>query len=115
MIRIAWLLTALALAGCAGPSLANIEKRCGAGPFEQTWPCVRAGIPAIKADQDLKAYYIATGDVVAERLRSGQITRAEARYTMARTYQEAVSAQDARSAGSAPTYCGVVGGILVCN
>ena len=99
-----WLL-ALGLSACASaPSLADIEQECRAGhvPFEQAWPCVKVGIGSINSYEDLKRFYVSTGDVVAERVRDGSMTEAEARLVMAKAWNAAADAEGARMGANRP-------------
>lgn len=99
------LMAAAAITGCAqqaqqGPTLSQIQHECGAGlkPFEESWPCVRVGFSEVAVSPDLKATYIARGDVIAERVRSGQMTDAEAKLAMAQARQDAYETEMTRSA-----------------
>jgi hypothetical protein len=80
------LLSLTLLASCAGPSINTAERNCGGSdrPFPEAWPCTKAALSAGR-QTDLKRYYIATGDVVAEQISSGQITEAQGRQVMAKT------------------------------
>jgi hypothetical protein len=80
------ILLSLMLAGCAGATERAALKECGAGerPFTETWPCQR-GVLAAGRQTDLRRYYVATGDVVAEQIAGGQITEAQGRQVMAKT------------------------------
>jgi hypothetical protein len=107
---------ALALAACAsnGPQLADIEDECHAGmrPFVDTWPCVRVGFTGDAGNEnDLKAVYIATGDAVAEKVRAGTMTDAEAKLTMAETRQRMYERSLARSQSGAMTRATVLSGM----
>lgn len=96
MTRAAFALLAIALAGCA--DLHTVERGCGADdrPFAETWPCVKAGAAGLPGPYDLKNQYFRTGDVVAERIRSGAMTEEEGRLVMAETLSRLVSANAAR-------------------
>jgi len=81
-------------------------------PLDASWPCVRTpwagiddGYPGVR-DQ-----YLATGDVVAERVRAGQMTQAEARLAMQRARSEA------RAATTSPraVVCLPFNGMIVCR
>jgi hypothetical protein len=81
-------------------------------PFDASWPCVRTawagiddGYPGVR-DQ-----YLATGDVVAERVRSGQMTQAEAKLAMQRARNEARAATTPARA----VVCLPFNGIIVCR
>jgi hypothetical protein len=90
------LLVVLLLAGCSGPTLSDIEYECGYNrkPFVDSWPCVRVGIYG-ESSPALVAYYTALGDVVAERVRAGKMSDAEARLVMAKARRENSAAEDA--------------------
>lgn len=95
-----------ALAACGGPNLITVEQSCGADvrSFVETWPCVRSGAAGLPGPYDLKNYYFRTGDMVAERIRSGHMTEEEGRLVMAETLSRLVSADAARA--PAPIYAG---------
>jgi len=95
------ILLALMLAGCAGPSQNALEQKCGGAdrPFPETWPCVKGAIASGRGQADLKRYYIATGDVVAEQISAGQITEAQGRLTMAKAASDIHSTALARYNG----------------
>lgn len=87
------------LAACSQPTVSQIGRDCGSDvkPFVEYWPCQRPRLSAeIKAPDDIKQNYLATGDAVAEKIKAGQLTDAEGRLVMARAYSEAVNANDAR-------------------
>jgi hypothetical protein len=99
MKTVALALAFLVLAACEDGSttlnLNIVEQQCGVAdrPFDASWPWVRTawagiddGYPGVR-DQ-----YLATGDVVAERVRAGQMTQAEARLAMQRARSEARAA-----------------------
>lgn len=96
------LILALLLTACGGPNLHTVEQSCGANtrPFPETWPCVKAEAAKLPGPADLKRYYFATGDVVAERIRKGQMTEAEGRLAMADALTKAQSANAARNASA---------------
>lgn len=92
-------LAAMALLGaCAYPTVAQIERDCGSGevPFEDSWPCVRANVPRLVASRDVLAGYIAAGDVIAERVRAGTMTQAEARLAIAQAEQHGRAIESGR-------------------
>lgn len=96
------LVVAVLLAGCAGTKpIAKIEGECGVGakPFGQAWPCVKTGLIGGRP-ADIVGQYEATGDVVAERVKAGQMTEAEARLTMAKALREANDTAIARYNGA---------------
>jgi hypothetical protein len=99
-------LLCIVVAACSSADLHTVEAGCGADtrPFADSWPCVKTGAAALPGPADLKRYYFATGDVVAERIRSGQMTEAEGRLAMAKALNEAVSADTARTAATTSTY-----------
>lgn len=107
----------LVLAGCEDaprPNLSIVEQQCGVAsrPFQESWPCVRLGWADINDGYPgVRDQYIATGDVVAERVRSGQMTQAEATLAMQRAKNEA------RAATTAPraVVCLPFNGIVVCR
>ena len=105
MTRTLALLCAFGLGACAGKPVATLEAECGMDRqlFNQAWPCVRSGL-ATKKPADVAAQYRATGDVVAERVKAGQMTEAEARLAMARALKDANDATIARydTSGSNP-------------
>lgn len=100
MTRLATMaLGAILLTACAGPNLYTVEDACGANsrPFADTWPCVRAGAASLPGAYDLKQYYFATGDVVAERIREGNLTEAQGRLIMAHALNEVMGQSIARA------------------
>ena len=101
----AWLLLPLfLLAACAAPpNLSAIHQECGydSRPFDETWPCVKVGFAGADVYPDIKAYYVAAGDVAYERVRSGKMTDAEAKMVMAQVRQNGMGATLQRNAISA--------------
>ena len=108
----------LVLAACEDGSttlnLNIVEQQCGVAdhPFDASWPCVQTawagiddGYPGVR-DQ-----YLATGDVVAERVRAGQMTQAEARLAMQRARSEAQAATTSPRA----VVCLPFNGMIVCR
>jgi hypothetical protein len=83
------ILLCIVVTACGGPDLHTVEAGCDAynRPFPDSWPCVKAGAANLPGPSDLKRYYFATGDVVAERIRNGQMTEAEGRLVMAKALQ----------------------------
>lgn len=82
------LLLVLALGACSQsnyPGLTGIHRECGYDrvPFDESWACVKVGVRGAETDQDLIDQYTSLGDVVAERVRAGQMTDAEAKAVMA--------------------------------
>lgn len=112
-------LLALLLTGC-GQSMSSINQECGTASrqFVDYWPCQRQALVTKGAGPaDLKRGYAATGDLVYERVKSGQMTDVEAKYAMSRAetdanntiYQRYGATGDANPA----TYQPVGGGTVV--
>jgi hypothetical protein len=96
---------ALLLASACGPTVTQIGQQCGADtkPFVEYWPCQKPRLAAeIKARDDIKAQYLATGDLMAERVRVGRMTDAEAKLEMSNAYREAVASSQQNSIRIAP-------------
>lgn len=94
----------MVLTACA-PTVSQIGQQCGSDtkPFVEYWPCQKPRLASeIRARDDIKAEYMATGDLTAERARGGQITDAEAKMIMANAYREAVAATQQYSVRVAP-------------
>jgi hypothetical protein len=79
MKAIALVLAFLVLAGCEDgstrPNLGTVEQQCGAAtrPFEESWPCIRVGFADVQDGYPgVRDQYLATGDVVAEKVRAGR-------------------------------------------
>ena len=77
-----------------GPGIAEIDRACGASflTFAHYWPCQRAQLTSSeyrRMPPDVLASYIATGNVVFERVRAGLITDVEARRAIARARADA--------------------------
>lgn len=85
------------LAGCSSADLSDIEYECGYNrkPFVDSWPCVKVGIAGGETAPALVAYYTALGNVVVERVQSGQMSDAEAKLVMAKARRENSAAEDA--------------------
>jgi hypothetical protein len=117
MKAIALALALLGLTACEDapkPNLSIVEQQCGVGsrPFQESWPCVRLGWADVNDGYPgVRDQYLATGDVVAERVRSGQMTQAEATLAMQRAKNEA------RAATTSPraVVCLPFNGIVVCR
>jgi hypothetical protein len=112
------LLAAMSLAGCesgpTGPDLATVEQQCGAAtrPFEDSWPCIRVGFAGRQDGYPLvRDQYLATGDVVAEKVRAGQMTQAEAKLAMTRARNQAAAASTPPRA----VVCLPFNGVVVCR
>lgn len=121
-MRLKSLLLVALVGGCAsnGPSLGAIQNECGYNtrPFEQSWPCVRVGFAnGGRTYADLRQYYVAVGDVAAERVVAGQMTQAEATLTMEQAKQHIIQVGLAREAGSSPSVhqCIRAGYSVICN
>lgn len=108
-MRIGLAFALLSLGACAGgPKMADLEQQCGFNdkPFSIFWECQK---PRVRAEykiahEDLKAGYLATGDVLAERVSAGQMTTAEARLALVQYAQQARSMSDERSARALAAY-----------
>jgi hypothetical protein len=77
-----------------GPDIAEIDRACGASflTFAHYWPCQRARLTSSEYHRmppDVLASYVATGNVVFERVRAGLITDVEARLAMGQARAEA--------------------------
>ncbi len=92
--------------GYNGPNLYDVEAQCGANdrPFPDTWPCVRTQAANLPGPADLKMYYFRTGDMVAERVRSGSLTEAEGRLVMADALTNVMGQDSARAPARAGGY-----------
>jgi hypothetical protein len=98
------IITLLAVSGCA-PTVSQIGQQCGSDtkPFVEYWPCQKPRLAAeIRARDDIKAEYLAKGDLMAERVKAGKMTDAEAKMEMANAYREAVAATQQYSVRVAP-------------
>lgn len=100
-MRLLVVLLGLLVGACAGsnyPGLTAIHAECGYSnrPFDQAWPCVKVGVQGAPADQDLIDQFTALGDVMAERVRAGQVTDAEAKAVMAESRTRVNNAAVAR-------------------
>ncbi len=95
------------LPGCAkepaGPTISQLQRECGAHSktFVEYWPCMRVGLNYPDDFPDIKALYLATGDYVAEQVRDGKMTDADAKLAMAGARQKAASELHARSTADA--------------
>lgn len=83
----------------SGPSLSQIKDECGYGrrQFVEAWPCVRVGFSGSPVEPDLLAVYLATGDYIAEQVREGKMTEAEARMAEAEAVSRASSESTRRT------------------
>jgi hypothetical protein len=100
--------------GPTGPDLGVVEQQCAANtrPFEDSWPCIRVGFAGREDGYpQVRDQYLATGDVVAEKVRAGQMTQAEAKLVMQRARNEA------RAAATPPraVVCLPFNGMIVCR
>jgi hypothetical protein len=118
MKAVALAITLLALAACEDgstrPNLGTVEQQCGAAtrPFEESWPCIRGGFAGVQDGYPgVRDQYLATGDVVAEKVRAGQMTQAEAKLAMTRARNEA------RAASTPPrdVVCLPLNGVVICR
>lgn len=99
------ILSMLAITACGGPTVSQIAQSCGSDtkPFVEYWPCQKPRLAAeIRARDDVKAEYLAKGDLVAERAKVGLITDAEAKMEMANAYRDAVASTQQYSIRVAP-------------
>jgi len=105
MKRALFLLFALGACSSGYPGLSAIQKECGYNrvPFDQSWGCIKVGVQDAPTDRDLIDQFTATGDVVAERVRAGQMTDAEAKAVMAAARTKINNSAAARE-GGAPSY-----------
>lgn len=79
-------LSVLALSGCT--SLSGAQQTCSSlsPSYLVAWDCIRGKVAAGQAgdmNNDLGLRYMATGDAIAERVRSGRMTNAEANLALA--------------------------------
>lgn len=116
MKRALFLAFALTACGSTYPGMTAIHQECGYNrvPFDQSWACVKVGIQDAPADRDLIDQFTALGDVMAERVKAGQITDAEAKAVMAEARTKVNNVARARyesgSSRSGPTVFQPVGG-----
>lgn len=78
--------TALLLAACAGqdtgPTLTQAQSQCGynSRPFAEAWPCVRSTLAPYPGEYpDIRATFLAQGNVLLADMNAGKITEEQAR------------------------------------
>ena len=105
--------TALVLAGC-GPhdSLDDAQATCSAATssFAASWQCIRSRVASGTAGQ--------MGDLLADRVKSHQLTDLEARAQLAAELQQMDTAfmqQQTMIAANGPVVCNRFGTTTVCN
>lgn len=119
------LLMPLVLAGCLqiGGSLNEAQAACSASDasFLGSWRCIKGRVAAGQSgpmSNGPAIRYMATGDLLAERVSAHQITDAEARAQLAaelaRGDAEFIQ-QQAQIAATAPIVCNHFGSTTVCN
>jgi hypothetical protein len=113
-LALAFLVLAACEDGSTRPNLGTVEQQCGAAsrPFEESWPCIRVGFAGVQDGYPgVRDQYLATGDVVAEKVTAGQMTQAEAKLAMARARNVAIAATTPpRAVVCLPAY-----GMVVCR
>lgn len=116
---IAVVLASFALSGCL--SLVDAQSKCSAAnpSYLSMWDCIRGRVAAGTAGQmnnDLGVRYLAIGDLLAQSVRSGQMSDTEAKARLAVELQYANTEFDRRQAASSPvrTRCTNVNGVVNC-
>lgn len=105
-MRILAILVCLGMAACAQQPAAEpvtyteAQRECGGSgkPFVETWACVRVSLSDNRPHPDIQGVFLATGDFVAEQVKEGKMTDAEAKLAMASARQRANEDIDARVA-----------------
>lgn len=100
------ILACLVAAACAQQQAAEpitypeAQRECGGSgkPFIETWACVRVSLSDNRPNADIQGVFLATGDFVAEQVKEGKMTDAEAKLAMANARQRANEDIDARVA-----------------
>jgi hypothetical protein len=111
------LLSVPIVSGCAGPNIGQLQKggAYDTAPIAQSWPCIKQGMVENRYEGrrlpgDVYQQYVATGDLVAERVQQSKMTEAEGKAALV---QARVNANDATARRNASTGGG--GGPMVCN
>ena len=114
------------LSACAGPNISQLQKDChyDTAPVAQSWPCIKQGMAehyeGRRLPGDIYQQYVATGDLVVQRVKEGRMSEGEGKAALAEarvnannaTFQR--NAQNAASAGDRPPICTNVAGTVVC-
>lgn len=111
--------------GCAGPNISDLQKSCAydTASVAQSWPCIKQGMVEHRYEGrrlpgDLYQQYVATGDLVVERVQQGKMTEAEGKVAMAQARVNANNATTqrnaSRSGGVGPMICNNVVGTTIC-
>jgi hypothetical protein len=119
------LLSVPIVSGRAGPNISELQKSCAydTGPIAQSWPCIKQGMmehqyEGRRLPGDVYQLYVATGDLVVERLQHGKMTEAEGKTAMAQARVNANNATAQRNAsmsgGVGPIVCNIVAGTTIC-
>jgi hypothetical protein len=118
------LLSVPILSGCAGPSISVLQKGCAydTAPITQSWPCIKQGMVEHRYEGrrlpgDVYQQYVATGDLVVERINQGRMTEAEGKAVLAEALVNANNATAQRYAstgGGGPMVCNNVAGTIIC-
>ena len=113
------LLSGMALSGCV--SLVDAQSKCSAqsASYLTMWDCIRGRVAAGTAgmmNNDLGVRYLAVGDLLAQSVRSGQMSDAEAKARLAIELERDNAEFNRRQAASSPslTRCTNNNGVVNC-
>lgn len=113
------LTSGLTLAGCL--SLVDAQSKCSAqaASYLSMWDCIRGRVAAGTAgmmSNDLGIRYLAVGDLLAQSVRSGQMSDAEAKARLAIELEHGNSEFNRRKAALSPsiTRCTNTNGVVNC-
>ena len=113
------LMSGFALSGCL--SLVDAQSKCSAqsASYLTMWDCIRGRVSAGTAGQmnnDLGVRYLAVGDLLAQSVRSGQMSDAEAKARLAIELERANTEFNRHKAASSPslTRCTNNNGVVNC-
>ena len=119
------LIVAAGLAGCRafGNPLVDTQASCSAAAagYLDAWDCIRAKVSTGQAGSMNNAQgirYIATGDLLAEKVRSHQVTDADAKVQLAVELAKGDAEfrhQEAEAAASDPVVCNRIGATTICR
>lgn len=113
------LMSGFALSGCL--SLVDAQSKCSTQntSYLAMWDCVRGRVAAGTAgmmNNDLGVRYLAVGDLLAQSVRSGQMSDAEAKARLAIELEHGNSEFNRRKAALSPslTRCTTNNGVVNC-